>query len=284
MRDLFHNLNLLLPGRTVIPRVGGLLTGVLLASADIPVMAHDTELPFGNPPSRQEDRAVGGSVSPSVALRLGAALEAKTAQEVFCTCPPLAESLDIVDVRRRGDVVASDNDPKLDMFVWLYNDLVDVIRDFTSANDPVEVVSQMTSFAIVCDDGSICGSVSYNEAVVSIGLVLVRQCEVAFADASYLGENNIAVWVRSKHQPRRFSRNVAKPEFKEGKCIVAAYLGGLCRFPGAAATVAPPRRFLQRDFGWHASRRGRLNRQLGIAVPLVLVRIDPSDQVCVCHD
>jgi hypothetical protein len=166
-------------------------------------MGHNPEPSFGDPPSRKKDRVSDGSVCPSVALCLGTALETETMQEGFRTCYSLAESRDIVDIRRRSYVMASNNDPELEVRVWLHNKLFGLIRGFKSVNDPVELASRLLSLVIVCDDGSKCrAQVTHDEMVISvIELVLVSQCEMAFTDAYYLWESDVAnISINSKYE------------------------------------------------------------------------------------
>jgi hypothetical protein len=100
MRDLFHDVDFSLPGLPVVPLSDGLLAGVLLPGADIPVTAHDTECALRDPTARKQDRLLDGGKRATVALRLRAALETKPAEQVFSTCSAMTEPRDIVDIRR----------------------------------------------------------------------------------------------------------------------------------------------------------------------------------------
>ena len=67
-------------------------------------------------------------------------------QEGFrCCCCSLAESRNIVDVRRRSYVMASDNDPELEVYVRLHNDFFRSYCGFEPVDDPIELASPLPS-------------------------------------------------------------------------------------------------------------------------------------------
>jgi hypothetical protein len=118
------------------------------------VVTHNPEGSFGNQASPEEDTIFDGGVSSGVALCLSTALKAEITQEVFRSCRSSAESLDILDVHRRSYIIASDNDPELEVLMQLHNKLFDIFGGFASVDNPVELASPLVfSLAIVCHDG-----------------------------------------------------------------------------------------------------------------------------------
>ena len=84
--------------------------------------------------------------------------------------------------------------PKLEMFIQLYDDMLCAISNSDPGDDSVEFAAHPFVLIIVCDlNTELKAQISHDEPIAAIveTAVLVRQSEVAFADAYVQEKNNI---------------------------------------------------------------------------------------------
>ena len=119
MGDAPHDVNLVLPGSSVVlPQRP--LTSVVLPGADVPLVTHGPEPALGDLLYCDEDGTCDdGRVCAALALGRRPALDPESVEEGSGIRGAMPESLDIGNVRRRGDIVAHNHETETEVFVWM---------------------------------------------------------------------------------------------------------------------------------------------------------------------
>lgn len=146
------------------------------------------------------------------------AVEANFTEEIFGVRRSLTKSFDIDDVCGWSEIVMCNNNSKFEMFIQLYDEILCAIKKFELVDDSIEFAAHFIAFVIVCDLCTELGAqVSHDESMTIIveTAVLVRQSEVAPADAHIKGKNNVADdMIDSEDQIPRSSWTIAESKLK----------------------------------------------------------------------